>query len=222
MRSDIPLIAIPSPAAVTGMLVMAVSLISCSMPEHPSSTGQTLAEWNDLAGSVESVVTIIALLMGAIWAYFKVLRGRVYTSRLEPTVKGTLYWGDNFQVLVVETSLTNVGLTRVFIDRNDSSIEVLSYPIDHYSSEFHEAITTRLGTVDGVERHEWIEPGECIREQKLIAVPREDLVALIVKFRILPRRRWVRKRTEWNAVAVVPCRRVCSHEREERNSGRLD
>ena len=58
----------------------------------------------------QGAMTTVAIVVGAIWAYFKVLKGRVYTRRLEPALEGTMVMGSSHKLLVVRLAIKNVGL----------------------------------------------------------------------------------------------------------------
>jgi hypothetical protein len=155
--------------------------------------------------TVQSIATVAALIVGGFWAYFKVFKGRTYTKRLEPSVSAKLVVKEDYTCAVVRVSIRNVGLTRVDIDLLDSAIKVYSYTRENYEPEFHNAIWTDLGTIDALVHHAWIEPGENLIEDRLLALPNEKPIAIMLKLRLLPKLPSFslrRQRTEWNAVAV--------------------
>lgn len=165
-----------------------------------------LALWKDAFASLQSITTILALVIGGIWAYFKVFRGRIYSKRLEPNINASVLSGTHYQCMVAKICVKNVGLTRVDVDVESSVIEVQSYASSDYLPEFHNAMWDELGTTNALKYHKWIEPGETICEEILIALPNINLIALRIRLRLLPSVPNIfkrRKRTEWNAVTVV-------------------
>lgn len=188
----------------------------------------SLVDFKDVIGAVQSLLTMLALLLGGAWAYFKFVKGRVFVTRLEPSLEGRIVRQDGLQLAIVEIGIKNVGLSRVDLNRKLSSIEICGYPPGNYFPEFHNALVDRIGVTQAVTLHEWIEPGEFISEQHLLALPPEPLVALKLKLTILQARprdwpfellQWAKTRlklaflnpkpskwalgVEWNAVAFV-------------------
>jgi hypothetical protein len=158
----------------------------------------------DPVETLEHLVTIAAVVLGGAWAYFKFVRGRVFTTRLEPTVAGRMVQAGNARFAVVTVSIHNVGLTRVDIDKARSTVEVLAYPPGNYLPEFHNAFLDTLGVIRAVAHHAWIEPDECVVEEHVVALPAQPLLALRLQLRVLQQRRavWL-PGVEWNAVAIV-------------------
>lgn len=165
-----------------------------------------LTQWKDALAAVQSAVTVLGLLVGALWAYFKVFKGRIYTQRLEPCIGAKLIYGNGYLCAVVEITIKNVGLTRVDIDTELSAIEADIYTVNDYAPQFHNAMWTRLGVVSAVQHHAWVEPGEIVSEERLLALPNERPIALGLRLRVLPKasryRGW-RQLIEWNALAVA-------------------
>jgi hypothetical protein len=164
----------------------------------------SLAAAKDAVATLESIVTIGAVLLGGAWAYFKFINGRVFTTRLEPDIDGRIVRQAGSQLAVIKVRIKNVGLTRARIDNQHSTVEVLAYPASNYFPQFHNAIFDTLGPLRAVTLHGWIEPGEQIEEEHLIALPITPFLALRLQLRLLqhPARLWSRG-VEWNAVAVV-------------------
>ena len=197
----------------------AVAISGCSASVDPVvGTGAPivgrfawLATNKDAFSALQSVVTILAVLAGAFWGYLKVIRGRVYTTRLEPTVAGRVVSGTDYQALVLAVSIRNVGLTRAWIDQERSTLEVKYMSGEDYEPVYHSPALTPLGVHNAIRYHQWVEPGECIKEESLFALPMTPMHALTVQFRLLRlgsnRQRQGgglgRSGVEWNAVTVV-------------------
>lgn len=171
------------------------------MSNLPPSVELTKAVVNIAQGAM----TTVAIVVGAIWAYFKVLKGRVYTRRLEPALEGTMVMGSSHKLLVVRLAIKNVGLTRVNLDNERSNLEVRAYRPADYIPEFHNAFTERLGVVQAIRSHGWIEPGECITENHLLALPNDDLLGVVVRLSLLEdlKHQSPKDAIVWNAVAII-------------------
>ena len=85
---------------------------------------ETLGDW---VGLVSQAVTIMAVFVGGVWAYFKFIRGRTLKPRL--IVKVEARWDDlhGAPVLYVRTHLTNIGATKFALKRDFSALRV-SFP----------------------------------------------------------------------------------------------
>jgi hypothetical protein len=167
---------------------------------------KALAEAKDAAAVLQSLVTVAAFLFGGAWAYFKFVKGRVFTTRLEPVIEGRIVSYGARSVAVLRVSIRNVGLSKVNIDGDESTIEVLGFPADSYVAEFHSSYDTKFGVIRALTTHSWIEPGELIVEDRIVTLPPTELFALKVHLRILQSHRssWRRRaRVEWDAVAIL-------------------
>ena len=162
-----------------------------------------LTDWKDAFGAVQSIITAAAIIIGGFIAYLKLAWGRLFTKRLEPSVDGILLHANTYLCLIVKIEIANVGFTRVDIDRDASSLEIEILHEEDYEPDFCNASWTLLGVVDGLEDHDWIEPGEIVEEERLLTLPKRRPIAVNLKLRILPKVRGLRKRAAWNAVAVA-------------------
>jgi hypothetical protein len=153
----------------------------------------------DIVGLTEQVMTILAIVLGGAWAYFNFIKGRVYHPRLEPRVSAVLKPRPNFQHVLINTEVKNVGLSNVPIQKEGTAIRLLALTQDNYVKTGWEIDWEdhHLVTLSVFESHGWIEPGETIREQRLIPLREEGLLALRVEVRI------VSKGIEWNDATTI-------------------
>jgi len=147
---------------------------------------------------LQKLFTIAAIIVGAIWTYFNFFRGRTYRTRLEPEVSGKVVTLNGLSHLMTTMSLKNVGLSRVDIEQKGSALQVLSYngPVskEHVMSATWEA----LAAFPIFESHQWIEPGETVKEERLIAIPTSGRKAFQLQLHIVSK-----KQLSWRAMAVV-------------------
>ena len=165
-----------------------------------------LAQSKDALAACQSVATILVAFLGALWAYFKLIKGRVYNRRLEPAIKAKVLKAEHHTCILVSITIKNVGLTRVDLDQSSSTIIVNVYSARDYVSEFHNALWREVGIVQALLHHSWIEPGELVSEERLIALPHDDIIAVGVRLRLLPvRPRYLfwRCRPVWNSLTVT-------------------
>lgn len=153
----------------------------------------------DIVGLTEQVMTILAIVLGGAWAYFNFIKGRVYHPRLEPRVSAVLKPSPNFKHVLINAEVKNVGLSNVPIQKEGTGIRLLALTQENYVTTGWEIDWEdhHLVTLSVFESHGWIEPGETIREQRLIPLREEGLLALRVELRI------VSKGIEWNDATTI-------------------
>jgi hypothetical protein len=133
----------------------------------------TYPDWISAAlKDVETVIRIVALIVGAVWAYAKFVKGRVFHSRLEPQVSGDTVVRNDQANLAISIKVKNVGLSRVDVHQRGSGLRVStaerSDPKVMVSAQWR-----HLGTFPILEKHAWIEPGETVGEDRLAILPKE-------------------------------------------------
>jgi len=132
-----------------------------------------MQEYLSVAKLVQSVITSLTILVGGCWAYFKFIKGRVYRPRLELGVNCEVYSHNNNVVyLHIKATLKNLGLSKVSIDKESSSIRLyMACNLDDNDSLSETAFETewaRIGTFSILDEHDWIEPTEVIQSQKML------------------------------------------------------
>jgi hypothetical protein len=164
----------------------------------------TSLPWNVWLDYTDKTVKILAVIFGAVFAYVKFIAGRVYHTRLEPTVTGRTFEKEGILYLLVVGRLKNVGASKVDISQKGSALRIFSsesFPPEIVSTRPVE--WTRLRTISVFEKHGWIEASETIEDVALLVLP-SDQIALKLQLRIVARQtRWRKKRNAWTAEAVV-------------------
>lgn len=139
--------------------------------------GLTLDQVQKIADIVQKAFTVLAVVIGGIWAYFKFFRGRTFRPRLDLQVTGQLTRdrsGDMY--LIATAALKNIGLTDIRIRHEGSGLVVSTSTKDSntedgliISKEWEEEIA-----VDVFEQHQWVEPNEPIKEEQLFVISQEE------------------------------------------------
>jgi len=132
-----------------------------------------MVDWESLTKIVQSIFTSSGILVGGIWAYFKFLRGRVYKPRMELNVVCLPYLQkDHLVLLHVKVELKNVGLSKIKIDRCCSAIRIHRIlklkNQDLLKEKALESNWKHIGSFPLFKEHEWIEPSEVIRDEKIL------------------------------------------------------
>lgn len=160
--------------------------------------GFGLGELRDLAAVARDVLAAAAILVGAVWAYFKFARGRTFARRLELAVGGEAFRRGDALYLLVAVRAKNLGLSRVKIDREQSGLRVFTHGPEVPVERAAPVAWERLSTLDVFVAREALEPGEPADEELLIGMPRSDYAALRLQL-------WITAATgeEWEIVSVV-------------------
>lgn len=142
----------------------------------------------DFLDVIEKLLTILAIVVGGLWAYYNYFRGRVYKPRLEPNITGKLSSDDHHLHLHLNCKLKNVGLSKLDIDHDASGIRVFSYEPPGDITEIERADWQRIGTFPVFENHRWIETGETIENQILLSLQKGNCRAFRVVMRVVGRK----------------------------------
>lgn len=135
------------------------------------------SDWLVTVEFIEKIVTIGALVLGGIAAYYKFFKGRTFHPRLQPEVSGTLVRDGEVVCLLITVQLKNVGVSSVYFSEKGTRIDLYSYGADSYLPTPHLAVWEHLETFRILNDHEWIESGEAIKDQLLIPIATDRQVA---------------------------------------------
>ncbi len=138
--------------------------------------------WSETLGNIEKIVTIAAVLVGGIWTYLRFIKGRIYCPRLRPSVEGRMAQIDGRRHLVATLTIENVGTSKVDLNHKAMGLRLLGPTMQPCAAPPVQVRWMQLGTFDVFEKHGWIENGEVIQDQVVIAVP-EGITAFSLEFR---------------------------------------
>jgi hypothetical protein len=154
-----------------------------------------------------TLVSILAIFVGGVWAYFNYFKGRTYRPRLELDVAGTILKKGARSYAVVRPQVKNVGLSNVNISQRGTGLRISCWTIDGNLSH----VTTRAI----LEDHSWIEPSEPIGDPQLIELPVTDAIAVLAEVRIVSA-----DAIQWKAKAILHTEReAVSNEHEANGRG---
>lgn len=131
--------------------------------------------WTDILDASEKVVTIAAIVIGGIAAYYKFLRGRVFHPRMEIAMLSSWLIIGNQLFLKVQATVKNTGASRTFFDPENTVLRV--FCANHAGRGIaDETNWTNLATINGVDdkKHKWIEPAETIHLNWLVDLPTDS------------------------------------------------
>jgi hypothetical protein len=151
----------------------------------------------EVLDALEKAFTILAISFGGVWAYFNFFKGRTYRPRLEVKASGRLVTRGGTDYLVSTAHLKNVGLSKVEIKQEGTGLLVSNYDVETTVPEIISVQDDLLTVFPVFEKHGWVEPGELIEDQRLIALPAGKHVALRLGLRITA------SGIEWNSWTII-------------------
>jgi hypothetical protein len=161
-----------------------------------TETGMSTGDW---IGAVQNGVATIAIIAGAIWGYYKFVRGRTFARRAEPSVSAELLSDGNDQAIRASLSLKNTGAVEIPLRLK----AVYAYSLTNDGSGGVNEVQIAAERV--LKDHDKIEAAETIAEDVLVFLPRgqPQAPAYLVKF-LLYESRKKPGATQWTARTVVP------------------
>lgn len=151
----------------------------------------------EVIDDLQKLFTILAIIVGGIWAYFNFFKGRTYRPRLEPQVSGKVMCKDGTSYVVATVRISNVGLSKLDMQQKGSGLRISSYEVLTNIQDAASPRSESHGVFSMFQDHQWIEPGETIEDQHMVAVPGCEHLAFLLEYRI------VSKGITWKAKAIV-------------------
>ena len=126
-----------------------------------------LAEATDVAALVETVVKTVAVVVGAVWAYYKFIKDRIYRPRFDISIDPEVLHVDGRHYLATRVSVKNIGSSKIPLLQKGTGLRLSTAP--QSTSLFAEPSWEVQKVYKVFTHHEWIESQETIRED--VAVP---------------------------------------------------
>lgn len=140
---------------------------------------------NETIEMVSRVITALATILAGGWAYYRFVKGRVFKPRLTLTASARLLRVQGTEYVLSTIELSNVGLSKIDIHHADLRVCSLS------GKAVAKLVTVPqrdwLRTCRVLLAHTWIESGEALREQNLLALPLDLGVPILVDIRVVAR-----------------------------------
>ena len=190
--------------AIVGWQIFLLGIVIMILLPKSIDWGATWENLENFTGTVEHVITVITLILGGFFTYYKFIKGRVFISRLEPEVSGEIISLYNTNYLRISVELKNVGSSKVEITNDGVSLDIFAEKSRHtvpaedaQKRKVRSVNWDALWPFDILGRHAWIEPGETIRDQVLIELLTNENIAYKVDLVIFA------SGTRWTATSVV-------------------
>jgi hypothetical protein len=118
---------------------------------------------------VSTAITTLAVIVGALWAYFKFVKGRTFRPRLEVGLRGQWRIIDGQQWLQAQVSVKNIGASVVRLLQPGTGLRISALSEEQETAPA-DASWESLRVFSILEDHEWIEPGETVADDLLLHV----------------------------------------------------
>lgn len=167
---------------------------------------KTWENWDNATSTIEHLATIAALIVGGLFAYYKFFKGRIFVPRLETGLSVKSICKGETSYLIASLELKNVGLARVDIHQKGTALRVSSYDGQPPVTKAGSVEWKKLKSFPVFERHKWIESGEAIKDELMIAIPECDNLTFRLEFRLIGSRTELTsnaKRFAWRVVSII-------------------
>lgn len=173
------------------------ALVFCLVAHYGSITVDWTAT-KDFTDAFANLTQSFALLGGGVWAYFKFAKGRTFQDRLTPSVNGRFILIDGSVFLVVTMQLKNVGLSRIALDQEATSLAIFEY-VPAEGKEIRRVENSCLMDFEVFgDQDRYIEPSEMVDRQTLIKLPEVSSIGYHLELKVLSDSGYV-----WRATAIV-------------------
>jgi hypothetical protein len=176
------------------------------------AAGTTAEDWSNWSSTFQNIVAGLAIIIGAVWAYFRFFKDRIYRPRVAMALDGGFIStaDDTDRRLLCALTLKNIGGSKVRLVKSGTGIKVTT-PLPTAPTRAPLS-SQRWNTDDEVvfdafASHEWIESNEAIRDEVLLAPMSVASVVYKLEARIKVKR-WARPDI---AISTV---RIIGHDRE--------
>ncbi len=120
----------------------------------------SLSDAQMVADLLQAVVTSAAIFIGAVWAYYKFVKGRTFKSSLETDIVGEATRDGGFVNVIAAIAVKNVGASKVDIQRRHTALRVLEGKVGASTDIFEAIDWEHLGTSFVLKSRSRLEPGE--------------------------------------------------------------
>lgn len=133
------------------------------LADAPPTALDTVHTVFDIIGAA---VTAIAVIVGAIWAYYKFVAGRTFKQKLEIKTEQEWLKRDDDHFAHVRVTLSNIGASKVSIVTQGTALLLYSMKATVAGMTDPEWDEIRVQRVFG--KASWLEPGEQVVEEVIV------------------------------------------------------
>ncbi len=143
----------------------------------------------EIVGLIESIFTILAVIIGGLWVYYNFFQGRIYRPRFDIHLAGKFFEQNDCINIQVTSILKNVGLSKVNITREGTAICAYSYQVPDDVTDIEKVYWGEpIGAFPVFENHRWVESRETIEDNILLSVKKENNQVFRFQLRVVARK----------------------------------
>lgn len=161
--------------------------------------------WIKISSLALNIVQAVAIVVGGSWVYFKFLRSRTFARRAELDVEASIQGVNGGQIVKVEVTLKNAGLSKLPLRLNRKVVMVSGVQSDERivgaNLIWHDYMITPIFTA-----HQWVEPQEIIQDEVLVPVDSAGgkWLAFRAEVVVTGQRPWFQRRDPvWSAPKII-------------------
>lgn len=121
-----------------------------------------------IVGIIGTSVSALAVVIAAIWAYFKFVKGRTLRPRLAIEAESQWLQRGADWFIHARVSLTNIGTSKITFVQSTSGVRIATLGSVASGQVFPD--WNEVAIADIFQKHSWIEPAEKISHDVLVAV----------------------------------------------------
>lgn len=138
-------------------------MITLAQEKNPSG----LDNLKTVVEIIGTSVTAVAVVVGAIWAYFKFVKGRTYRPRLSVGLSGQWLVIDGKPMLMARITVKNLGASVITLRQFGTGLRVSALAGEQPAPPTP-ATWDELRVFEVLREHEWIEPAETVSDDLLL------------------------------------------------------
>ena len=143
-----------------------------------------LLPWDVWFDQTDKGIRALAVIVGGGWAYMKFARGRIFHTRLEPTVSGRCFEDKRGDYVIATVKLKNVGASKLHLQGKGTVLIVdgCARARDNAPARPVEWLTINIKSI--FEDHTGVEPSETIQSSVMVDLP-PHLIAIRLEARVV-------------------------------------
>ena len=172
-----------------------------------------LQNTGSVVGIIGTCVTVLAVLVGAVWAYYKFIRGRTFQARLNVEAQAEWLNDGATKLIRARVTVTNVGGSKVPIVNDGTTLQLATMK---QAPELPGFLATwdPLRAVSIMKENPWLEPGEAVFEDVFVRAPENGLEIVELKVWIICEHRSknllrILTKGKRSQNTTVSCRAIC-------------
>lgn len=133
---------------------------------------------------VGTTFTVVALITGGVWAYYKFIKGRTFRPRIDVTPSAEWLAIDGVPNLLVRVTIKNLGASAATLIHEGSGIRLSRLAAQQRATPAVKK-WEKGPTIPLLKHHHWIEPGEQVTDEVLVDLGLQQSAPLLLHARFV-------------------------------------